>query len=502
MNIPQTNAFAFALTFLFSILVSNSVVASDHEGEDRSLAGYFKYKNEAAKTVGGMQVKLLDEAGTVVGETQTDQNGYFVFEKLEASGNYLVNVEEAQDVELTLVNNKQEQIGIYLADEQNIFSYRKLESNRTGTQHLVDESNIDFELNTAFLDGQFLFLNQTMDQGQGVEMHLVDEAGAVVMTTTTAKQGYFMFNNLPMDKNYFLQVEEPDGAGMVKIYNREGAICAQLATDNQGTFSYQKLLKQERFNLDRIDEKDMDVALNCHFEHVLGQFSFDDINATEKKIEVVALNESGQTISTAALDRKGYFHFTELPQSHEYVFQLKAADNSAIDLAATLSILDKKGNILKRLKSKDGKYFKFLKLAKDTAELKSEEVEDASAIIGLTLNVDKATPTIYFSSNSSNISTESAKVLREVLKRLQQNKDLRVEISSHTDSRGSEDHNEELSHKRYVGVASYLVSKGISISRISGKFYGEEMLLNDCADQVQCPDDLHRQNRRAEFRLY
>ena len=72
---------------------------------------------------------------------------------------------------------------------------------------------------------------------------------------------------------------------------------------------------------------------------------------------------------------------------------------------------------------------------------------------------------------------------------------------AHTDARGNDDYNMSLSQQRANSVVNYLVSKGISRSRLSAKGYGETRLKNRCANGVECSDGEHRTNRRTEFRV-
>jgi peptidoglycan-associated lipoprotein len=79
--------------------------------------------------------------------------------------------------------------------------------------------------------------------------------------------------------------------------------------------------------------------------------------------------------------------------------------------------------------------------------------------------------------------------------------DLQIELSSHTDSRGSDKYNLELSQKRAVGVKQYLISKGIERGKIVAKGYGETRPVNQCKNGVKCTEEEHGQNRRTEFRI-
>ncbi len=106
---------------------------------------------------------------------------------------------------------------------------------------------------------------------------------------------------------------------------------------------------------------------------------------------------------------------------------------------------------------------------------------------------------IYYDYDKSDILPESANELDKVVAFLEANPDLTVELSSHTDSRGSDSYNLKLSEDRAQSAVKYIVSKGISASRIKGKGYGETKLLNECANGIECSEEQHRQNRRTEI---
>ena len=78
---------------------------------------------------------------------------------------------------------------------------------------------------------------------------------------------------------------------------------------------------------------------------------------------------------------------------------------------------------------------------------------------------------------------------------------MRIEIRSHTDSRSSDAFNQKLSENRARAVVDYLVARGVSISRIEARGYGENELVNDCYNGVKCSDDEHEKNRRTEFKI-
>ena len=76
-----------------------------------------------------------------------------------------------------------------------------------------------------------------------------------------------------------------------------------------------------------------------------------------------------------------------------------------------------------------------------------------------------------------------------------------VEIASHTDSRGDDASNLELSQRRAKSVVDYLIAKGINDSRLIAKGYGESSLTNHCVNGQSCTEAQHRANRRTEYRV-
>ncbi|MFV0268646.1 MAG: OmpA family protein [Draconibacterium sp.] len=108
---------------------------------------------------------------------------------------------------------------------------------------------------------------------------------------------------------------------------------------------------------------------------------------------------------------------------------------------------------------------------------------------------------IYYNFDKWDILPESEVELNKLVKVMKDNPGWKVELGSHTDSRGSDAYNEVLSQKRSDSAVAYIVSQGISVDRIIAKGYGESQLVNKCDDGVPCSAEEHRQNRRTEFKI-
>ena len=105
---------------------------------------------------------------------------------------------------------------------------------------------------------------------------------------------------------------------------------------------------------------------------------------------------------------------------------------------------------------------------------------------------------IYYDFDKDNIRPDAAAILDELVRTMRDNPTLKIELSSHTDSRGSNAYNEDLSQRRAQSAVNYLVSRGIARDRMVAQGYGERRLTNHCSDGVGCSVAEHQANRRTE----
>jgi outer membrane protein OmpA-like peptidoglycan-associated protein/tetratricopeptide (TPR) repeat protein len=112
---------------------------------------------------------------------------------------------------------------------------------------------------------------------------------------------------------------------------------------------------------------------------------------------------------------------------------------------------------------------------------------------------------IYFDLGKSVVRPDAKVELEKIVLLMTQNPSIVIELSSHSDCRGSAAGNLALSDRRAKASAGYVISKGISATRIYGKGYGESKLINDCKCEgtviVPCSEEQHAQNRRTEFKI-
>ena len=108
---------------------------------------------------------------------------------------------------------------------------------------------------------------------------------------------------------------------------------------------------------------------------------------------------------------------------------------------------------------------------------------------------------IYFDFDKWEIRPDAAKILNTLVGLLKKYPYMEIEVSAHTDARGSNEYNLELSKKRAASTLEYLVSQGIDRNRLKSIGYGEEQPLNECIQEGICTDEEYDRNRRCEFTL-
>lgn len=118
----------------------------------------------------------------------------------------------------------------------------------------------------------------------------------------------------------------------------------------------------------------------------------------------------------------------------------------------------------------------------------TERVESTSAGAGGPLR------DVYFSYDAVELSSQARDTLRTNAEWLQSNPQAKAEVEGHCDERGTPEYNLALGAKRAKAARDYLVSLGVSASRLSTISYGEE--LPQCRD---ADETCWQQNRRAHF---
>jgi outer membrane protein OmpA-like peptidoglycan-associated protein len=104
---------------------------------------------------------------------------------------------------------------------------------------------------------------------------------------------------------------------------------------------------------------------------------------------------------------------------------------------------------------------------------------------------------VYFDTNRATIKKRSHSVLEQVASLMKAQPDIRLlRVQGHTDARGDDDHNLDLSQRRATSVKEFLIKRGVEAQRLSARGYGESHPIAE-----NTTDEGRAQNRRVEFHI-
>ncbi len=192
--------------------------------------------------------------------------------------------------------------------------------------------------------------------------------------------------------------------------------------------------------------------------------------------------ESGVSVSLKNNDKGSIKMGTSQSGNGAFGFQ--------IDANSDYELVGKKANYISNIEKISTKGLTRSQTLYVELELGVQNVEKGKAIV---------LQNIYHDLDKANIREEASSDLEKLTIFLIDNPTFKIEIASHTDSRGSDEYNLKLSQDRAQAVVAYLTQKGIASTRLIAKGYGETKLINKCANDVTCTEAEHQKNRRTAF---
>jgi outer membrane protein OmpA-like peptidoglycan-associated protein len=223
------------------------------------------------------------------------------------------------------------------------------------------------------------------------------------------------------------------------------------------------------------------------------------------ELKVYLIKSDVDTIKTTATDNYGDFVFKQIDTTQNLSIRIEQTPKVKCSLKVLLA--KQTGEIVSEFKKNDKTgTFEYKLLNQDVIKLTELEDEDditmkykkfnATGKKDLTINEN-----IYYELGKYTVLIESEIALDKVLVILNANPLVQLQVISHTDAQGDDASNLKLSQMRSNAVIDYLVSKGISKTRLQAIGKGESEIRNHCANGVTCSDKEQEYNRRTEFKF-
>jgi outer membrane protein OmpA-like peptidoglycan-associated protein/tetratricopeptide (TPR) repeat protein len=329
----------------------------------------------------------------------------------------------------------------------------------------------------------------------GAKMNLLDEEDNIVQSTVTDEFGKFKFDKLTQDDNYLLAIDSEDDSfldnAQVYFTNSNGEKVLKANKVSKGKFKFEALPYAEYDQLELLKEEDESLFTVSVFGQIYQKLPGDYSGG----MEVWVVDDEGNIIGKAIADKNGKFMFDKLSPDEEYLFMLAEDDDSL-----NMIIVDENGNVLESAKRLiDGKY-RYVRLDSDKNVITL--INEIDEVIKIAENENFIISKVLYDYRSSEINEVAAKELDKLVLILKKNKDVGVELSSHTDSKGSDSYNLKLSQKRADKAVEYVVGKGIAKEKIIAKGYGETQPVapNELPNGKDNPEG-RAKNRRTEFKV-
>lgn len=214
---------------------------------------------------------------------------------------------------------------------------------------------------------------------------------------------------------------------------------------------------------------------------------------------VILKDAKNMSIQTARTDQFGDFEFKGLKSGFDYKIDVPDSNGPVED--GKLFIAQQDGSLLKpMIKSQNG--FEYKLISVELSALSDEVIDDNISLKNFSKSNAKELKVlkdIYFDVNSFKVTSEATKSLDEIVALMIEHKNIKLEINSHTDSRGDEATNQALSEKRAIAVMTFFIEKGIFKERLRAKGFGESKPMNRCINGIKCSENEYKLNRRTEF---
>lgn len=212
------------------------------------------------------------------------------------------------------------------------------------------------------------------------------------------------------------------------------------------------------------------------------------VDPSGNPIDSVKINvrKNGQTLSNEKTNKKGFIELIDMAENDELVFKCDKEDFITVRSSFYMEGKTIPESLLK--KEMTDTTFQVI-ITMDRPEI-GKEISKLYEINSIYYDLDKA-----------DIRTDAAEELDKIVQFLTDNTQMNLELGAHTDARASTGYNLKLSQRRAESAVNYIIRRGIAKDRIKPKGYGEGQLINECSDGVECPEEMHQQNRRTEFKI-
>jgi len=384
-------------------------------------------------------VEIINSKGEVIGSAMTDSSGAYAF-NIDPDMDYIISVKNID----------------YYSDNQHDITTNNLKLNNE-----ILNADIALLKKEIFAMGN-VYMDTSSEIIIGATVSLLNAQGEIIASTLTDSLGAYSFK-IEHNSDYSISVSEKDNYLGNKIVLTSKKLDPKITKVNGNVSVIPKL----------------NLSLYCLVKDSKSSIPLEGVRITvtnndTKKTFISQLTSSLGTLEKEIFDK-------EISDSLSYSIQL-----------------EKEGYLTKKLT--------FNHKIEELGRINLSETLDLS-MDKVSLDLDLASiiqiNPIYFDLRKFDIRPDAAIELDKIVKVMNDNPTMQIELGSHTDCRGTIAFNNNLSDNRAKASVQYIQNRITKPKRIFGKGYGESQLKVNCPCEGEiistCSDEEHQQNRRTEF---
>lgn len=320
-----------------------------------------------------------------------------------------------------------------------------------------------------------------------IPIQIYDNAGNLIHETISDENGEFLIPALSEGEDY--QILPDADARLLRnatlSLEKDGQLLQRILSSGGQGFIFEFLPYRDGAPLEHMDNPDLTSLLGTN---ISGQLLVADEALDDKGQAVFLLDPLGDAKEVTYTEEEGRFNFEkivplasyEIGVSMENIGSILKVDDRELVVDSTASV--------EYTRLEEGQYISLFLDDGSIIEIEPGEV----------LRLKK----IKYEFDNAELSSMAKTILDDLYALYRENKGIRIELISHTDSRGTDQYNFELSAKRAKNAVNYLKMLGIPEKSVFGTGLGESKLLNACNDGVECTEEEHAVNRRTEVVIH
>lgn len=281
---------------------------------------------EAAEKV---RIRLFDNKNENLGGALSDEEGFFKFENLEPETSYFLHLADSIDtvssntVEFFVLDINNNRVAKAKQISTSVYEFKTLSQNIYAvTGGTSPESDSD-------LIGQ-LFFKLPGDLNKELKMFANGEDGTFIEEVTVDSNGFFKFTKLKPNSKYSFSLSEVQDSEMsVYFYDNDFEVQDSIKFSNLSSFVYEQL--QSMYDA-KAPAQNIDANTTGTNTDVVGQLFFKLPGDLNQSLTIIASGEDGAFIEEVTVDSNGFFKFTKLKPDANYSFSLSEVQDNEMSV--------------------------------------------------------------------------------------------------------------------------------------------------------------------------